>query len=126
MPSSGVSKSTNAKPDNIEKLRKVAEDKSLSPQKLESGKQQALVSDASPNMNMKKPYPDENEAEQTQQNASVDDNPTPPCDRAIPSIEKNDIEMTDFGRNRETEDQQHPTQNGTLGAQNDTDHSDLR
>ncbi|KAJ5982374.1 hypothetical protein N7451_012474 [Penicillium sp. IBT 35674x] len=69
--------------------------------------QQTLVSDANLNESTK-PYSDENHSE------------------AIPSIEKNDIEMTDFGANRKTEDQQQPTQNGTLGVQNDPNHSDMR
>jgi hypothetical protein len=123
MPSNGVSKTSGSKPDNIDKLKKVAEDRSLSSQKSESANQQAIVSDVNLSKSTK-PYSDENHSEQTQQNASVDDNPTPQCDRAIPSIEKNDIEMTDFGANRKTEDQQQPTQDGTLGVQDDPSHSD--
>jgi hypothetical protein len=125
MPSNGVSKTSGSKPDSIDKLKKVVEDGSLSSQKSESANQQAIVSDA----NLSKsttPYFDENHSEQTQHNASVNDNPTPECDRAIPSTEQNDIEMADLGRNRKTEDQQQPTQNGTLGVQNDPDQSDVR
>ncbi|KAJ5330506.1 hypothetical protein N7476_000289 [Penicillium atrosanguineum] len=125
MPSNGVSKPSGSRTDNIDRLRKAAEHGSLSSEKSESANQQAIVSDANPSTSTK-PYPDENEAEQTQQNASVDDNPIPPCDMAIPSIEKHDIEMTDFGANRKTEDHQEPTQNGALGVQSETNRSDVR
>ncbi|KAJ5537481.1 hypothetical protein N7494_006960 [Penicillium frequentans] len=129
MPSKGVSKTSGSKPDSIDKLKKVAEDTSLSSQKLESAHRQAIMSDANPNMSTKS-YSDESNSDQTQQNVTVDDNSTPHPDKPIRSIEGdegNEIEMTDFGANRNVDDQREPTQNGSLDVvQNDPNHSDVR
>lgn len=127
MPSEGVSKKPNSKSGHIEKLQKTVErahEGALSRQELESGDQQTIVSDANPNMRTK-PYPDENEPEQTQQNAPVDENSTPHPDKPIQSV-KDDIEMTDFGANRKAKDQREPTQNSTLDVPSETNRSSVR
>ncbi|KAJ5938472.1 hypothetical protein N7466_001606 [Penicillium verhagenii] len=128
MPSNGVSKTSGSKPDSIDKLRKVAGNTSLSSPKLESARRQAIMSDANPSMSTKS-YSDESNSDQTQQNVTVDDNSTPHPDKPIRSIEGdegNEIEMTNFGANRNVDDQREPTQNGSLDVQNDPNHSDVR
>ncbi|KAJ5559380.1 hypothetical protein N7513_001779 [Penicillium frequentans] len=128
MPSNGVSKPMSSKPGSIDRLKKVAEDTALSSQKLESAHRQAIMSDANPNMSTKS-YSDESNPDQTQQNVTVDDNSTPHPDKPIRSIEGdegNEIEMTDFGANRNVDDQRELTQNGSLDVQNDLNHSDVR
>ncbi|KAJ5654920.1 hypothetical protein N7490_001923 [Penicillium lividum] len=128
MPSDGVTKKSISKSEHIEKLQKTVEKAkkgALSRQKLESGDQQAIVSDANPNMKTKS-YPDENHSDQIQRNTPVDDNSTPHHDKPIQSIEVEEIEMEDLGANRDTEDQPESMQNNTLDVPSKPNLSSVR
>lgn len=125
MPSNGVSKPTSSKSGNIDKFRKVAEDQSLSQQKLESANQQSIVSDTNLSKSTKS-YPDEDNSDQTQQDAPVNDNSIPHPDEPIQSIEENDFEMEDFGATRKAEDQREPTQNEKPDVQSEPKLSSVR
>ncbi|KAJ5267224.1 hypothetical protein N7478_010032 [Penicillium angulare] len=100
MSSKGISKNADPKQkvpsSNIGKVEKMAMEGTLPRNKLQSGLEQASVSPANSNENQPS-YRDEDDLGQMQQDGPVDENSPHQPDKAIRSIESNDIEMRDLG-----------------------------
>ncbi|KAJ5100944.1 hypothetical protein N7456_006996 [Penicillium angulare] len=113
MSSKGISKNADQKqkapPCNIGKVEKMAMEGTLPRNKLQSGLEQASVSPANSNENQPS-YRDEDDLGQMQQDGPVDENSPHQPDKAIGSIESNDIEMRDLSPSHAENDQRQSAQ----------------
>ncbi|KAJ5267706.1 hypothetical protein N7478_010514 [Penicillium angulare] len=128
MSSTGISKRPDPKPkvspSNVDNVVKMAENGSLSADKFQSGVEQASISPANSNQNQIS-YPDGDDLGRMHQDAPVEENSPHQPDKAIPSIESDDIEMKDLSPSRADNDQRESAQSNRPDVQSDHPHPEV-